>query len=1040
MAYLSNDFLSKYKNNPFKNTLGEFIFLRTYSRWLESKQRRETWKETVQRAVEYSMSLDQTFRNLSEKISESERLFDLIYNLKAFPSGRTLWIGGTEASRKFKAASFNCAGTVIDSFQTILDTFYLLLCGAGVGFRILPEDVEQLSPVRPSTQLEHEGYQGKPKEFRHDYTAVQCLADGVYKIVVGDSKEGWVQALEDYFILLQLKTDKIIINYDHVRPKGELLKTFGGRASGHVALMQMFSKIHGVIGNYKSAEHKLKPVDVLDIQNIIAESVVVGGVRRSSEIALFDVTDQEVMSAKYDLWTEGSSNYGKFWRSMSNNTIFFNEKPTLQKIKEILELNKHNGEPGLLNAEAARKRRPNFQTINPCLTGDTMVLTRTGHHRIDSLIGKEVEIWDGDSWIAINNFRITAENSRVYDVSLYNGQKIAATKYHKFILTDGTKKILSELQPGDILLTHNQQIHGEIILKSAYAKGFLLGDGSVKNKKNPQLHLYFPKYCCETRLINSVLETSIEEKNTNAIMEVAFRDEKDKRKEMVGLSARSPSFLPFCHIYKRGLPDEFLNWSYKSKLDFLGGLFDADGTASDTKNGFLYQLCSVHKKLLLNVQLLLRTIGVTSKLSLMKKAGIQNFNDGYGDYPTKDCWRLTISQKSAIIFSEQVKFSRLVSFADKKTIYQLKNNESKVIDIHFSHVADNVYCCTVPTTHAFALSNGVMIGQCGEALTSRSFCNLVTVNMMAFVGVNNKIDVEGLCKVVKMMTRVSLRQTNVDIEMPEWDKNQKQERLLGVSLTGVMDFIDKIGINRDEFNKLLMTLRECANKEADIYSGQMNINRPYLVTLIKPEGTISQLPTVSQGIHRSFSPYYIRRVRITADDPLAKVMLQLGYPTYPENGQSVTQAGFDALGVTERRIALDRANTWVVEFPVASTARSDAYDEPIETQFQRYLDFQNFYTDHNTSVTLYVGDDEWDTLADLLYQNWDNYVAVSFLPKDKKSYPLMPLEKITKEEYNWRVSRISKIDLVELLTQYEQKHELHDLLDDGCAGGACPVR
>ncbi len=122
---LSQEFLSKYKHqpNPFPTELGEFIYYRTYSRWLEEEQRREYWWETVKRAVEYNCSLAQTTRK------EAEKLYDNVYNLKNFLAGRTLWTASTKSSKKYGMSNYNCSFTVIDSFKAYQDLFYLLMIG-----------------------------------------------------------------------------------------------------------------------------------------------------------------------------------------------------------------------------------------------------------------------------------------------------------------------------------------------------------------------------------------------------------------------------------------------------------------------------------------------------------------------------------------------------------------------------------------------------------------------------------------------------------------------------------------------------------------------------------------------------------------------------------------------------------------------------------------------------------------------------------------------------------------------------------------------
>ena len=141
---LTEEFLSKYKDNVESMTnFGHFVYLRTYARWLDNEGRRETWKETVARAVEYNCSLIPGTTK-----EEAEQLFDNIYNLRQFLSGRTMYSGGTDVSKLYPTSNFNCAFTILDNFRAFEDIFYLSMVGAGVGFRVLKSDVDKLPKVR----------------------------------------------------------------------------------------------------------------------------------------------------------------------------------------------------------------------------------------------------------------------------------------------------------------------------------------------------------------------------------------------------------------------------------------------------------------------------------------------------------------------------------------------------------------------------------------------------------------------------------------------------------------------------------------------------------------------------------------------------------------------------------------------------------------------------------------------------------------------------------------------------------------------------
>lgn len=210
----------------------------------------------------------------------------------------------------------------------------------------------------------------------------------------------------------------------------------------------------------------------------------------------------------------------------------------------------------------------------------------------------------------------------------------------------------------------------------------------------------------------------------------------------------------------------------------------------------------------------------------------------------------------------------------------------------------------------------------------------------------------------------------------------------------------------------------------------------------KPSGTIAQLPTVSSGAHASYAPYYIRRVRISSFDPLAKSMLAVGYPTYPEASVMMPDE-FDRLGDYEKMQVLDKAQTWVIEFPIRTSATRSANEESAVEQLKRYFILQKYWTDHNTSITVTFDETEVDAIIDMIMDNWDSYIGVSFLPKYSGAYPLMPYEEITETKYVLRhmdIAHISWQDIVKALYAREAIATDEDEFDPDCAGGACPVR
>lgn len=372
--YLTETFLTNYKTKkaPF-GQLGLVVYLRTYSRFIPELNRREHWWETVLRVVEYSMSLVPERPRIpfieEDLRKEAESLFDLIFNMQGFPSGRTLFVGGSKAAELNPTSNYNCSFLTINNLKAFTDTMYLLLLGCGVGYSIEQQYVSKLPKFNTKVELDLEVpvfKMWKEDDHTHDETTIDYNEYGDLFITVGDAKQAWVDALK-YFLKYFTDFDpahskSIIINYDYIRPEGTRLKTFGGRASGFQALKTMFEEIATRI---KATDGIIDSVTAMDIMNSIAKAIVVGGTRRSSQIAFGDIDDVNFRDAKKDLWSDPAKEQYKTTRVLSNNSVHLWEKPSFEKLQEIFETIKTNGEPGLSIAQNAAKRRPNYRGSNP---------------------------------------------------------------------------------------------------------------------------------------------------------------------------------------------------------------------------------------------------------------------------------------------------------------------------------------------------------------------------------------------------------------------------------------------------------------------------------------------------------------------------------------------------------------------------------------------------------------------------------------------------------------------------------------------------
>lgn len=561
------------------------------------------------------------------------------------------------------------------------------MLGTGVGLSVERKYVEKLPKINTKIQLHSKTYEPVPKNMRTEHTQILALNGAAMEIVIGDSKSGWSEAIKHYFDIVSSKQyddiKYLFINYNNVRPAGERLKTFGGFASGHMAIQQMFEKINKMFQRRSGGKqwYKLRPLDALDIATIIAENVVAGGTRRSAEIVFCDPDETEVLEAKANLYVNEDGNWKAnnevIHRALSNNTVFYQERPERDTLHKQFETMRYSGEPAVANFAAMKARREDVQGGNPCF-------------------------------------------------------------------------------------------------------------------------------------------------------EILLRD--------------------------------------------------------------------------------------------------------------------------------------------------------------------------------------------------RGVCNLTEINMMGFIGPDGEVDYDDLFAAQSLSARIGYRMASIELELHEWNLVNEEDRLTGVSLTGVMDFVNATQMDMEEFAELLRDLREAAHEGAYDLADFLKLNRPLLVTAVKPSGTISQVAGVSSGVHFSHSPYYVRRVRVSANDPLAKAMVAAGFPWDPEIGQ------------TE-----EEHKTKVFSFPVKAPEGKTKYDVGALEQLELYRLIMKNYVDHNASNTIHVREEEWDDVENWVFENWDDLVGVTFLSLDDNFYQLAPYESITKEEYETMLKGQPRFSAT-MLNKFEDFGEEFDILDEACDTGACPIR
>lgn len=319
-----------------------------YARWREEDGRREYWDETAGRYVDFFEEhlKERCGYKLPAKVKAEVQ--DSIYQLDVMPSMRTLMTAG-QALKSAEIANYNCTYCAVDNPRVFSEHMYVLMCGSGSGFSVERRFVDKLPEV--------------PEELHPSETT----------IVFADSRKGWCAGLNQFLNLMYAGN---IPKYDtsKLREEGARLKTFGGYASGPKPLIELLEHIIKVFKNAQG--RKLKPVEVFSIMCYIAQIVVVGGVRRSATIALFDKDDQEMLRAKSGTWWVHNAHY-----AMANVSAVFESKPDDLEFMEFWRslVASGSGEPGMLNRKAlwdqaeAIGRKSRYENgeripfgVNPC--------------------------------------------------------------------------------------------------------------------------------------------------------------------------------------------------------------------------------------------------------------------------------------------------------------------------------------------------------------------------------------------------------------------------------------------------------------------------------------------------------------------------------------------------------------------------------------------------------------------------------------------------------------------------------------------------
>jgi len=302
---------------------------------------------------------------------------------------------------------------------------------------------------------------------------------------------------------------------------------------------------------------------------------------------------------------------------------------------------------------------------------------------------------------------------------------------------------------------------------------------------------------------------------------------------------------------------------------------------------------------------------------------------------------------------------------------------------------------------------------CGEIiLRPKGFCNLSEVVVRS---TDSETDLERKVAIASIIGTFQSTLTNFRYLRPIWKRNAEEERLLGVSLTGIMD--NRL-LAHEPSQELLTRLKNVTIEVNKKWAEALNINPSAAITTVKPSGTVSQLVDSASGIHPRHSPYYIRTVRADAKDPLATFMEAQGVPVEPD----VTKPEY----------------TKVFSFPVAApTGSVIRHDISAITQLEHYLRFAKYWCEHNPSITVYVRESEWLDVGAWVYKHFNDIGGVSFLPYSEHTYRQAPYQECSADEYDAAVRKMPAN--IPWSTFVEMEDQTTGSQEIACLAGHCEI-
>ena len=1019
-----------------------YIHASRYARWIESEGRRENWQETVDRYITFFKD-----RNKDIKGIPWDELRQAIHDHEIMPSMRAMMTAGRALERD-NVAGFNCSYVACDHPRVFDEIMYILMCGTGVGFSVERQFVNDLPEV--------------PDEIWADETT----------IVVSDSKLGWAKAYKQLIGMLY-NGDLPKWDLSRIRPAGERLKTFGGRASGPEPLEDLFNftvdkfnpgRKNGDIN--KGLGRRLNSIECHDIICKIADIVVCGGVRRCLPADTPVFTVDGVKAIKDIRVGDFIITGGETAKVIAAGTSGKKETIVIKhRFGEIECTPEHH--VAVFNSIMEY----DFKPAKDIIIGDRLVWDSVGYDGSDTFL----PILNTDTHFNSKLVKIPSLTTDVaWLIGLIHGDGYVG---NGSIEISGNMKDIHILQRAKDILESQFELSG-VTCGSDGQKGI----GARVRVRSADLCRWFLKH--------------IKQSNTSIMI---------------------PPFV--------------MNANRDIRFAYLSGLLDADGHLR--KDGGIEQCTTIYKDFALQVVTLLASLGISSPskftsgqprrdagvrakdswtISVIGRTNRINFHDGVKNF----CEKIKTAGMDQVK-GGPVDFSFPVGWTGRTGGYRPHGNinvdairynlpllptrvtgikSGKVVDtydieiegikrftangivVHNSalislsnltdermqrakhgnfaatdpqrQLANNSVCYTEPPDMGIWMREWQALSEsksgergifsrpacksmsperrdtnyefgtnpCAEIiLRSKQFCNLSEV----VIRFGDTLDT--LKRKVRLATILgTLQATLTDFRYlsPAWKKNTIDERLLGVSLTGMMDHAT-LSTTNGHMQSWLRQMKETAVATNEEFAELLGISMAAAITCVKPSGTVSQLTNSASGIHPRYSKFYTRTVRHDKKDPLSDWMIDHGFPHEEEH-----------------RLDGSPSTNWIFSFPVRGPSES-VYRNDMSAldQLEHWKVVAKNWCEHKPSITVYVREREWMDVGAWVYKNFDIMSGVAFLPYDGGTYRQAPYTEIDEKAYHEDVTTIPTDVVFSDYRETEDHTEGSQML--ACVGGSCEI-